>query len=51
MIVYRIGMLLSGAFSIWTVVAIILLAAMIYLLARKNPYREATLRVKTSAEK
>ena len=50
-IVYRIGMLLSGAFSIWTVVAIILLAAMIYLLARKNPYREATLRVKTSAAK
>ena len=51
MIVYRIGMLLSGVFSIWTVVAIILLAAMIYLLARKNPYREATLRVKTSAAK
>ena len=51
MIVYRIGILLSGAFSIWTVVAIILLAAMIYLLARKNPYREATLRVKTSAAK
>ena len=51
MIVYRIGMLLSGAFSIWTVVAIILLAAMIYLLVRKNPYREATLRVKTSAAK
>ena len=51
MIVYRIGMLLSGAFGIWTVVAIILLAAMIYLLARKNPYREATLRVKTSATK
>ena len=51
MIVYRIGMLLSGAFSIWTVVAIILLAAMIYLLVRKNPYREATLRVKTSAIK
>ena len=51
MIVYRIGMLLSGAFSIWTVVAIILLAAMIYLLARKNPYREATLRVKSSAAK
>ena len=51
MIVYRIGMLLSGAFSIWTVVAAILLAAMIYLLARKNPYREATLRVKTSATK
>ena len=51
MIVYRIGMLLSGAFSIWTVVAIILLAAMIYLLVRKNPYREDTLRVKTSAAK
>ena len=51
MIVYRIGILLSGAFSIWTVVAIILLAAMIYLLARKNPYREATLRVKSSAAK
>lgn len=51
MIVYRIGMLLSGAFSIWTVVAIILLAAMIYLLVRKNPYREDTLRVKTPVAK
>ena len=51
LIVYRIGLLFTGAFSIWTVVAIAVLAAMIYLLVRKNPYREETLRVKTAAEK
>ena len=51
LIVYRIGLLFTGAFSIWTVVAVILLTAMIYLLARKNPYREETLRVKTAAAK
>ena len=51
LIVYRIGLLFTGAFSIWTVVAIAVLAAMIYLLVRKNPYREDTLRVKTSAAK
>ncbi len=51
MIVYQLGMLLSGAFSVWTVVAIAVLAAMIYLLVRKNPYREETLRVKTSSAK
>ena len=51
LIVYRIGLLFTGAFSIWTVVAIVLLAAMIYLLVRKNPYREETLRVKTAAAK
>ena len=51
LIVYRIGLLFTGAFSIRTVVAIAVLAAMIYLLVRKNPYREDTLRVKTSAAK
>ena len=51
MIVYRIGMLLSGAFSVWTVVAIALLAAMIYLLVRKNPYREEKLAAKSTVRK
>ena len=51
LIVYQIGMLLSGVFSIWTVVAIAVLAGMIYLLVRKNPYREDTLTVKTAVGK
>ena len=51
LIVYRIGMLFAGVFSIWTVVAIAVLAGMIYLLVRKNPYREDTLTVKTAVGK
>ena len=51
LIVYRIGLLFTGAFSIWTVVAIAVLVGMIYLLVRKNPYREDTLKVKTSVGK
>ena len=51
LIVYQIGMLFTGAFSIWTVVAIAVLAGMIYLLVRKNPYREDTLTVKTTVGK
>ena len=51
LIVYRIGLLFTGVFSIWTVVAIAVLAGMIYLLVRKNPYREDTLTVKTAVGK
>ena len=41
LIVYQLGLLFSGAgFSVWTAVAIALLAGLIYLLVRKNPYDE-----------
>ena len=46
LIVYQLGMLISGnGFTIWTAVAIIALAALLYLLVRKNKYDENTLRV------
>lgn len=38
LIVYQIGMLFTGAFSVWTVPAIIVLALLIVLLVRKNKY-------------
>ena len=41
LIVYQLGSLFSGAgFGIGTVVALVVLAALIYLLVRKNPYHE-----------
>ena len=51
LIVYRLGMLFTGSFSIWTVIALAVLAGMIYLLVRRNPYREDALMVKSSAGK
>ncbi|MDD6022917.1 MAG: ferrous iron transport protein B [Oscillospiraceae bacterium] len=47
MIVYQIGMLISGVFSVWTVAAIVLLAALVYLLVRKNRRSDNILTVKT----
>ncbi len=38
LIFYHIGMLFTGVFTAWTVVAFVLLAAVIYLLVRKNRY-------------
>lgn len=38
MIVYQIGMLFTGVFTAWTVVAFALLAVMLYFLVRKNRY-------------
>ncbi len=44
LIIYRIGLLCTGAFSLWTIVALALVAFLIYLLCR--PYRESnTLRL------
>ncbi|MBQ2976159.1 MAG: ferrous iron transport protein B [Clostridia bacterium] len=41
LIVYQLGSLFSGAgFGIGTVAALVVLAALIYLLVRKNPYHE-----------
>ena len=38
LMIYQIGLLFTGVFTFGTVVAIALLAAMLYLLVRKNPY-------------
>ena len=39
LIVYQLGMLISGnGFTVWIAVAIIALAALLYLLVRKNKY-------------
>ena len=51
LIVYQTGLLLSGTFSVWTVVAIALLIGMLYLLLRKNRYNENVLAVKAPVSK
>ena len=38
LIVYNIGMLFNGVFTIWTVFAFIALAVLLYFLFRKNKY-------------
>ena len=48
LMVYNIGLLFQGTFSFWTVIAIALLACMIYLLVRKNPYDDEHLTQKVS---
>ena len=48
LMIYNIGLLFQGVFSFWTVVAIALLACMIYLLVRKNPYDDEHLTQKVS---
>ena len=42
LMIYQIGGLITGdvSFGVWTVVAFVVLAAMIYLLVRKNRYGE-----------
>ena len=47
LIVYQLGLLFSGVFSIGTVAAILLLAGMLYLLLRKNRYSGSVRTVKT----
>ena len=47
LIVYQFGMLAQGVFSVWTVVAIICAALLIYLLFRKNKYNDNVLTVHT----
>ena len=48
LMIYNIVLLFQGVFSFWTVVAIALLACMIYLLVRKNPYDDEHLTQKVS---
>ena len=49
--VYQIGLLLTGVFTVWTVVAIALLAGMLCLLLRKNRYSDNVLTAKSGASK
>lgn len=52
LIVYQLGMLFTGGgFTVWTVVAIILLVALVYLLVRKNKYDGERLEVKVPVTK
>ena len=44
-------MLLSGNFGFWTLVATAILSGIVYMLVRKNTYREDALTVKTAASK
>ena len=46
MIVYQLGMLFSGHFGVGTVVALLLLAGLIYLLLRKNKYQDEPLKAR-----
>jgi len=46
LMVYHIGLLFTGVFSAWTVVAFVLLVGMVYLLFRRNKYNDNTLSVK-----
>lgn len=43
LIVYQVGMLVAGAFSVWTVVAVAALVALVVLLLRKAPVAEKSL--------
>ena len=51
LIVYQIGLLFTGVFTGWTVVALVLLGCMLYLLARKNPHEEPVLTEKARASR
>ncbi len=43
LIVYQLGLMISGVFTAWTVAAIVVLAALVALLVRKNPYKGGNL--------
>lgn len=50
LIVYQIGTLIAGGgFGVWTVVAIVALAAMLYLLFRKNKYSDDVLTMRSGS--
>ena len=47
--IYRIGMLTQGHFSVWTIIAILLVIYMVYLLVRKGKEADKLeLKVKTT---
>ena len=50
LLVYQLGLLLNGAgFTVATAIAILLLAGLVYLVVRKNPYNDNHLTQKVSA--
>jgi len=51
LIVYNLGMLFNGVFTVWTVFAFVVLAALLYLLFRPNPYNQNKLAVKIKTSK
>ena len=46
-----VGLFFGVGFSVWTVVAFVALAALIYLVVRKNPYDDNHLRLKAKVAK
>ncbi|MBQ3210340.1 MAG: ferrous iron transport protein B [Oscillospiraceae bacterium] len=40
LIVYQLGLLVGGVFTVWTAVAIAVLLVLVYLLLRRNPYEK-----------
>lgn len=44
LIVYNIGMLFAGVFTVWTVFAFIVLAVLLYFIFRKNKFENSTLK-------
>ncbi len=51
LIVYQLGLLFTGAaFTVWTAVAFIVLAFLIYMLVRPNKYNDNELRVHTASK-
>ncbi len=51
LIVYQLGTLLTGgAFGVWSAVAIALLAALLYLLLRKDPYKNQKVYARRSVQ-
>ena len=50
LIVYQLGLLFSGVFTAWTVVAFAVLATLIYLLVRPNRYNKNQLTVRLSVK-
>ncbi len=50
LIVYQLGMLFAGVFTAWTVVAFLVLAALIHLLVRPNKYNQNQLTVRLTAK-
>ena len=49
LIVYQLGLLTTGVFSVWTVIAIAVLLGLIWLLVRKNKYEGQTSRLSVNA--
>lgn len=51
LVLFNIGSLFSGTFTVWTVIAFIVVAAFIYMLFRKNKYDDNRLKTTAGKEK